>query len=136
MIKSSKVSLKEANKNKRALLCKFIGSYRIVVQKFVDILWEMEKVPCLLGGDITSLVESNLPARAVQCAGKQASGIVRGTRTKHKRMLYVIEQLNERGEFKRARKLQYKYDKMKASKPDIKRVEAELDSRFVEINLD
>ena len=69
------------------------------------LIWQLDKVPSLLSKDITTKVETWLSARAIQAAGKQASGIVRGTRTKQKRRQFIYEQLLERKHYKRARKL-------------------------------
>jgi hypothetical protein len=75
MIRSTKTSNKFSNREKLEQLHSFIHEYRHVVSKFVDLLWEQEKIPTLLPKEITSQVESWLSARMLQCAGKQASGI-------------------------------------------------------------
>jgi IS605 OrfB family transposase len=136
MIKSTTSSLKFANSGKQDKLHQFIDEYRRVVGEFVNIVWDMEKVPQLLPKEITSQVKTWLSARMLQCAGKQASGIVRGTQTKQKRRLHVINKLKEQKLYKRARKLQKIYDEASVTKPNIVNVCPELDSRFVDINLD
>ena len=85
MIKSTKVSIKFANTGKRKALRNFINEYRLVVSQFVDILWATDKIPVLLPKTTTSQVNTWLSARALQCAGKQASAIVRGTKVKQQR---------------------------------------------------
>jgi hypothetical protein len=134
MIRSSKVSIKQANLQKQIEVQTFIDEYKKVTQQFVDILWEMEYVPTLIPKEITSTVETWLSARAVQCSAKQASGVVRGTRKKQKDRLYRIKQLNIEGRFKQARKLQAYHDKKACSKPNLKTCQPELDSRFVQMD--
>ena len=134
MIKSSKLTIKFANSGKKKNLNTFIQEYRNVVSLFVDILWEMEKVPVLLPKEITDQVESWLSARAIQCAGKQASGIVRGTRKKQDQRRWRIKKLLDEGKNKQARKLEFIDKKKSISKPNIDTLCPELDSRFVTID--
>ena len=136
MIRSTKTTIDFANKAKLDKLHHFVDEYRIVVIKFVDLLWNLEKIPTLIPKEITSQVKTWLSARSIQCAAKQASGVVRGTQTKQKRRLFVIEQLKKTGKFKKSRKLQSIYNKTKQSKPNIENIECELDERFVKIDLD
>ena len=136
MIKSSKVSLKFTNPAKAKQLSVFIAEYQNVVSKFVDALWDVEDMPSLLPKEITSQISTWLSARALQCVGKQASGIVRGTQKKQKQRLWMINKLTEEGRFKQARKLQRIYDATVVTKPNIVAVEPELDRRFVKIDLD
>ena len=136
MILSSKTTLKFANKSKLDNLHLFIDEYKRVVIFFVDTIWAMDKIPALLPKEMTSKVNSWLSARAIQCAGKQASGIVRGTQTKQKRRLFVINRLKKEKKVKQARKLQKIYNEIKQSKPDINNIQCELDERFVNIDLD
>jgi hypothetical protein len=136
VIRSTKTTLKFSNKNKLDTLHLFIEEYRRVVGLFVDILWDMEKVPNLLPKEITSRINTWLSARAIQCAGKQASGIVRGTKVKEHKRQFIINKLNNECKFKQARKLEAINNKLKSSKPNINEVEPVLDSRFVEIVLE
>ena len=135
MIRSSKVTLKFANTGKRDKIREFLDEYRRVMLQFVDLLWEQEHVPCLIPKDTTDKIKTWLSARAVQAAGKQASGIVRGTRTKQAKRLHMVKKLNKEGKFKQARKLLAICKKKAAGKPEIELIEAELDSRFVSIEL-
>jgi IS605 OrfB family transposase len=134
MIRSSKVSLKFSNTGKKSQVLDFLIEYKRVLVQFVDLLWKLEKIPTLLPKEITSQVDSWLSARSLQCCGKQASGIVRGSRRKQEKAQHVIKKLNQDGKFKQARKLKAIYDKKMAGKPSIERIEAELDSRFVKID--
>ena len=136
MIKSTKSTLRFANTNKLEKLNLFIDEYRCVVSQFVTKLWENDKISNLLPKEITSTVETWLSARAIQCAGKQASGIVRGCRKKQEKRKWMIGKLVETKQFKKARKLQRIYEEISISKPNISDVEPELDSRFVKINME
>src|ERR1035437_10738255 len=94
MIRSSKTSLKFSNKSKLEELSLVITEYRSVIKQFIDLLWDLEKIPILIAKEITSKVKTWLSARAIQCAGKQASGIIRGTKQKQKQRQFVVKQLN------------------------------------------
>jgi IS605 OrfB family transposase len=135
MIRSTKTTLDFANPGKRTILDGFVDEYRNVVVQFIDLLWPLERIPTLIPKNITSQVETWLSARAVQCAAKQASGIVRGTQTKQKRRLFVIEQLQKAGKHKKARRLRAIYTANRVSKPSVNNLECELDERFVKIDL-
>jgi len=136
MIRSSKVSLKFANASKADQLSVFISEYRNVVSRFVDLLWDAGDIPSLLPKEFTSAVPTWLSARALQCAGKQASGIVRGTQKKQKKRAWMIAKLFEDGKPKKAKKLQRIYDEVSLTKPNIHKVNPELDSRFVKLDLE
>jgi transposase len=131
MIKSTKLSTKFTNKIKLDNLNLFIDEYRRVVSQFVDILWPQPNIPKLLPKATTSQITTWLSARATQAAAKQASGIVRGTRRKQQKRLYVYNKLLAENKTKQARKLKSIIDETNVSKPNINQVEPELDSRFV-----
>ena len=133
MIRSTKTTLNFANQSKLDTINQFIDEYKIVVVKIINLIWDLEYIPPLLQKNITSQIETWLSARAIQCAAKQASGIVRGTQIKQKQRLFVINQLNNLGKFKKARKLRSIYNRAKQSKPTIKEIQCELDQRFVKI---
>ena len=136
MIRSTNVSLKFSHQGKIFTLDDFIDEYKNLVSFFVDKLWSMEKIPKLIPIEITSKPESWLSARMRQCAAKQASGIVRGTKTKAAKREWQINHFIETGMLKKARKLQKIHDEKSVSKPDISRVCPELDSRFIEVDVD
>jgi len=138
MIRSSKTSLKFSNQAKLSTLSDFVSEYSKVTKEFVDILWPKreEPIPSLLPRDVTSKVQTWLSKRAVQASGKQASGIVRGTIQKHKQRLHVLKELIKEGKLKHARRLQKIIDERKISKPNLKVVNPELDSRFVKLDLE
>jgi transposase len=134
MIRSSKATLKFVNRGKLTSLREFIGEYRRVATLFIDLLWDEKTIPALLPKKFTDqITDSWLSARALQAAGKQASGIVRGTKEKQAKRLFIINKLNKEGKLKQARKLQAIYNKNLASKPNINNLEPELDSRFIEV---
>jgi len=136
IIRSSSTTLGFSNTGKINNLNLFIEEYKKVVSITVDYLWNLEKIDSLIPKEITSIISSQtwLSARAVQCACKQASGIVRGTRTKQGKRLKMIESLKKQGMTKKARKLQKIYDNVKTTKPNIDNVCPELDERFVNMN--
>jgi IS605 OrfB family transposase len=133
MIKSTKTTLRFANPGKRNQLNDFLTEYRRIVGVFVDLLWLQDQVPVLLPASTTKPIQATtwLSTRALQAAGKQASGIVRGTRKKQSQRLYVYDKLQAEGKYKQARKLKRIIDATQTNKPDIQSVEPELDSRFV-----
>jgi len=135
MIKSSNVSLKFANPGKLTGLSTVLDEYRRVVGLFVDMMWDMTDVKSFVSKDLVENIDTWLSSRMIQCAGKQASGIVRGTRTKQKKREWMIKDLTQKGEITRAAKLQKIYDETKVSKPAIASVKPELDSRFVKVEL-
>lgn len=135
MIRSTKTSIKFTNLLKLDSLYVFIDEYKNAVCKFVDILWNEETVPTLIPKSTTSKIQSQswLSARAIQCAAKQASAIVRGTKTKQAKRLWQINKFKSLGQFKKARILQAIYNKNQVSKPAINNIDCELDERFVKI---
>ena len=135
MIRSTKTTLKFSNTAKLENIDLFINEYRRVVSLFVDKLWNMDDVKCLLDKSLTSSIDTWLSARSIQCAGKQASGIVRGCKKKQSKRLFQIRKFKKLGMPKKARILQTIYNNTKLSKPNIQVIQPELDSRFVEIDL-
>ncbi|MCA9495919.1 MAG: hypothetical protein KC589_03175, partial [Nanoarchaeota archaeon] len=135
-IKSSKLSLKFANTSKSLAIGNFIENYHQLVSNYVEVLWDLDKVPLLVPKELTSSVSTTLSARIQQCAGKQASGIVRGTRKKQEKMMWRIKKLEDEGKFKYARKLKEKLNKIKVSKPIVKNLECELDERFIKVDFE
>ena len=133
MIRSVKLSTKFTNTTKQKQYKLFLNEYRNVVAKFIDILWEEKIITLLLSKKITQQINSTwLSARAVQCAGKQASSIVRGTQKKQKQRMYKLRQLQK--ENKDTIKLQRTIDKANISKPNISEINPILDSRFFKID--
>lgn len=91
-IRSSRLSFKFANTGKKAAIANFIAEYTRVVKMFVPKFWAIAKSGKLDSMPKTALCreDSWMSARALQCAAKQAAGIVNGTLAKNKRRLFVI----------------------------------------------
>lgn len=137
IIRSSIVSLGSANQIKREALSDFIDEYKRVMILFANILWSLNKIAIKLDNSLTSQIKDSwLSARAIQAAGKQASGVVRGTRKKQNQMTWKINDLKSKGEFKKARKLQLYFNEKLVSKPALDNIQPELDSRFCDISLE
>jgi putative transposase len=136
-IRCSKITTKFANQSKLDMVSTFLEEYKGLTQSYADILWSMDTASFkkFLSSEILSIPQTWLSERMRQAALKQAKGIVVGTRKKEKERIKKIEKLNEEGKFKQARKLQAKHDKIKVSKPVIKNINAELDERFVKVDL-
>lgn len=137
MIKSTKVSTKFSNIEKRNKLGSFIKDYKDVMLQFVDIFWEDRfNLNSLVNKEQCSKVKTQLSARAIQAAGKQASAIVRGTIQKQKQRYWRYDKLVQSGETENAARLLNIINKNEASKPNLDNVEPVLDSRFVNIDLE
>jgi len=138
--KATTATLKYTNASKKLEVKNIIQEYKNVMQQVIDMIWINddvilnEKTPTLLTKQHQDNINTWLSARLVQCAGKQACAIIKGTRTKQQRRLFVLNELKEKGHFAKARKLQKKIDNAKISKPTINNVRMELDSRFVKID--
>jgi hypothetical protein len=135
MIRSTKTSTKFSNTNKLNNISLFIQEYKTVCQYFIDNIWNLDKIPSLLPKELTENVNMWLSKRAIQAAAKQASGIVRGTKQKQKQRLFIYNKLVKDNYLKKARKLKKIIDKTINSKPVIKNISPELDSRFVKIDI-
>jgi IS605 OrfB family transposase len=138
-IRSSKVSTKFVNKSKLNAFQKVQKEYRKVMLDFIDILWEMkeQKLSSLPSKEITDKIDTWLSARLVQCAGKQATAIVKGTLQKQNKRLFIYNKLQEEKNYKKARKLKLVIDKINISKPAVSEfIPLELDERFVKIDLE
>lgn len=136
MFKSTKTSLKFSNREKHEQIKTFIAEYRRVTELFIDVLWELETIPKFITKELSEGIDTWLSARTIQCIGKQASGIVRGTRKKQEKRIFIYNKLIKNDELKKARRLKMIIDKVKITKPEINSLEPELDSRFIKIDLD
>ena len=137
-VRSSKCSLKFLNTNRSDSVRELHEEYVRVLRLAVDELWDAERVPTLPTKSVTGRLASEtwLSARMIQCVCKQASGIVRGTRTKWQKTIKAIEYARESGNEKRETYLNKRLEGMKVSKPDVSGVEMELDSRFVSVDFE
>ncbi len=87
MIRSSKISLKNINKNKKNILANFLTEYRIAVQQSIDFIWSLKLETFNIEKDILNLPKyldykqvlyiGKLSARAFCSAFEQAISIVR-----------------------------------------------------------
>ena len=134
MIKSSKLTTKFSNTNKITELSLFINEYKNLVGQFIDLLWNLDSIPKFLNKEITDQVNTNLSARIIQCAGKQASGIVRGTKKKQEKRIWMVNKLHDEGKHKQARKLEAIINKTNITKPNLDNANPELDSRFIKMD--
>ena len=135
-ILSSRCSLRFANPGKLDELRLFIEEYKRVCQLLVNTMWEMEQVPIMIDGELSRPIADQtwLSARMIQACGKQASGIVRGTRDLQKRRLQALCHLISEKKMRQARKLQKVIDRTSVSRPNLTNVHPDLDSRFFTID--
>lgn len=138
IIRSSSSSLKNSNLGKIEKLCEFLNEYFRVMQCTVDFYWGKTnlRLPRMADADFIDSIETTLSARATQCAAKQALAIVLGTIRKNKRREFIANKLEELGQLRKAKNLRDIIERNPLSKPTIKGTFAELDSRFVDINLE
>ena len=131
--RSTKCSLKFSNSGKLNFIEQFIQEYTKACQQFINILWENKdkEIQSLLSKDITSQVETNISARAIQCCAKQASSIVRGTIRKHNKRMFKLKELMKNGKI--TKKLQKIIAKTKLTKPELEVINPELDQRFIKV---
>lgn len=136
-IRSSRLTLKFANANKRERLTEFLDEYSRVVKEFTARFWaELSagtKVPMMPSGEITKAT-TWISARAIQCAAKQASGIANGSLAKNKRREWQAAKFEETGQPKKARVLRAIIAKNRVSCPCPERIEAQLDARFFDLS--
>ena len=129
MIRQVELSLKFLNKEKRNKLSEFYSKYIEAVKFFVDVLWESDEYK-FVTKETLQKCNTDITARAKQCAGKQALSIINGTFKKHKQRIYRRDILKKNGED--TSKLDFLISK-KPSKPEVGNIPIELDSRFIAI---
>src|SRR3990167_11504847 len=104
IIRSTKCSLKFSNEGKLKEISSFIDEYTKICKMFINVLWDDfqkgNKIEKFLSKELIQQITSTtwISSRAIQCAGKQASGIVRGTIKKINQKIYVLEKLREKVE--------------------------------------
>ena len=134
MIRCNTTTLKFTNRAKLDLLSTFVDDYTNMVNKFINIIWNTNKLSSKSFIDNTTCktISTNreYDSRIRQCAAKQASGIVRAVTAKRRRQLYKLAELQKEG--KSTRYLQRKIDLKPLKKPCIKNLNVELNSRFVD----
>jgi IS605 OrfB family transposase len=110
IVRSTKLSLKFLNKQKREQLHLFIDEYRRVGQLICDQLWSIniKQFPKFI--DIKTLnVQTWLSATSLQCVSKQVVGIIKGTRKSGQALNKI------------------------PTKPNIQEINPELDARFIRL---
>jgi len=134
VIRSNKTTLKFANTGKINLINNFVDRYTEMVKKFVNIIWNNDKLTnhAFVDNDICKKISTNVryDSRIRQCAAKQASAIVRGETAKRRKQLYKLAELQRQG--KNTKYLQRKIDNRPLTKPKVEDINVELDSRFID----
>ncbi len=104
--------------------------------QFIDRLWDEPTLPKFITKELTANIKTNLSARTIQCAGKQTIAIIKGTKQKQNKRIWMANKLHNDGKHKQARKLESYINKTLMSKPIINNINPELDSRFVKFDFD
>jgi hypothetical protein len=101
--RSTKLSLKFSNKQKKEELSEILDEYTSLVQKFVNYFWsqDLTKLPKFCDSKTYKLFDSILGSYLRQSAGKQALGIVKGTFKKQSKRIFVYNNLLKEGKFKK-----------------------------------
>jgi len=132
--RSSKVSLKFTNTGKLDKLFSFISDYEKVVKFFIEIFWNLEKPPRWLNKEYVHQSDSKLSYRAIQAAGQQASAVVRGTKAKQQRRIFIYNKLLKEGKLEEAEKLKKIIESNLLTKPNIEHINPLLSSNFVKFD--
>ena len=85
-IRSNKLSISKANRDKHILYDAFIDEYRRVFAIVLDDMWEWDKVQRWNGSKRFKYVDTWLAAAIMQCVAGQASALIRGTRNSAKEL--------------------------------------------------
>ena len=136
MIKSTKTTLKFANKVRRDALAAFTAEFRRAVGEYINVFWDMDDPPSAPNKEVMDKVETWLSYRAAQDAARQAVGIVKGTREKQRKRLWMVKHLEEHGKYKKARRLRQKAEDAAMSKPEISNIPIRLSHHLVSFDFD
>ena len=151
MIRSTCVSTKYSNINKKELINKFINDYSEVVKSIINDIcingYKNNKICCFNLEKRDLNLDSNLDneylkqfnthnftQRMMQACGTQASSIIRSCTSKAKRIKYVMTHLMSEGVD--CCKLQQKLDKTDISIPNFNVIYPQIDNRFFDIEED
>jgi len=129
MIRSSKLSNKLINFNKKKNLSSFIDDYKKVTQDYVDMLWGNldQEYNCPKFISTKDYDHPKLSQRAIKCAATQACGIVKASTEKVRKLIWVINKLKK--EDNDVSYLEEKLSKTKATKPTLtENIKCELNS--------
>ena len=136
-IKSTKVSLKFANQGKQLIINSLIDEATRVTKQLIDIIWDMDKIPQWLNKSITSQIDDTwLSCDMVQSCAHQATSMVKATKRKQEKRLFIYNKLMTEGKHKQARKLKHKIDETKTSKPQVNNIKLTLNSHIVKQDWD
>ncbi len=155
-IRSSKHTLKFSNNTKLLELILFINEYRRVTKLYLDYLWDKnftisypknKQIETLYFDSNTKLdlprfvstvqineeigLDTMLSGRALTCCMTQVLGIARGTIEKQRKRQYVVNKLRSQSK-KISRKLRKATRTNKPVKPDVGRVNPELNSSCID----
>lgn len=81
-------SLNNFTKTKQSKLDEFFTEYQRVVNCFIDLYFEQDKLPSKIGSAEYHKVNSWLLGKAIKCAGNQAIKIIKSIRDKDKKLVY------------------------------------------------
>lgn len=81
-------SLNNFTKTKQRKLDEFFTEYQRVVNCFIDLYFEQDKLPSKIGSSEYHKVSSWLLGKAMKCAGNQAIKIIKSIRDKNKQLVY------------------------------------------------
>jgi len=141
VIRSSKLSINEANTGKLTHVDSLFCEFRSVVNQLIDKFWRLDRLGIFL---LTkgNKVDSWLSARLQQAAGKQAIQIIKSVRKKdrdiryrrYKKIYFKLKRQDRLHRFTEKR-----FSELKLSwkiKPEYKQDVIEFDERFVDIQFD
>lgn len=136
MIRTSKHTLKYANKHKLEQVYRLVDEYRRVVGLIVDDLWDSSKetliVPKFCDTTYLQGYDSWLSQRMRQACSKQAIAMLNSAYEKRRKQLYVLRKLQRTNSD--VKRLQSKIDRQPLVKPNCQNINLELDSRFVDFD--
>lgn len=138
MYRSSKISLKFANKNKLNKLNLFFKEYNKLLKIYVDHLWNArDSVKKYLKKSDFPDCNTTLSGNIQDRCRIHACNIVRSTILSHNKLKiklkYKYKDLNEKT---RALKIEQEISNLKLTKPDIVNIPVQLDARFTKISLE
>lgn len=81
-------SLKNITKVKKNKLNDFFMEYHRVVNSFINLYWNSDKLPNKINSTEYKKIDSWLLGKAMKCAGNQAIKIIKSTREKNKKLIY------------------------------------------------
>ncbi len=119
MIRTSKLSIKQINNEKKQKLLLFIEDYKHVVKDYIDIIWNQlnDKLETPKFVSTKEYKHNNLSQRAIKCASTQACSMIKSATEQSRKLIWVIEKLTQ--ENKNTTYLKKKLNEIKLVKPTI-----------------